>query len=201
MRSVKTVLAGVALAITSVSCGDVVRQGRSPMFLVIESLAGQRGGDDSAEFGNPLLSDVDPVFNDVGEVVFRLEPKDVISAATNAPTSNNAVTMTRYRVTYSRTDGRNTQGVDVPHAFDGVLTGNIVYGTPAAFAFNMVRHTSKLEPPLAQLVNNLTVISTIAEVTFYGQDQVGNDISATGYLQVEFANFADPEADPPPSGS
>lgn len=199
MRSVKTLLAVGALAVTTLSCGDVVRQGRSPMFLVIESLAADRGGDDEEEFANPLLSDVDPVFNDIGEVILRIEPKDVIAAATVAPSSNNSVTITRYNVTYRRTDGRNTPGVDVPYAFDGALTGTIEFGTSTAFVFNIVRHASKLEPPLAQLVNNLTVISTIAEVTFYGRDLVGNDISATGYIQIEFANFADPKAPAEPS--
>ena len=36
-----------------------------------------------------------------------------------------------------------------------------------------------------------TIITTIAEVTFYGQDLVGNDIQATGSIQVDFGNFAD----------
>jgi len=30
-------------------------------------------------------------------------------------------------------------------------------------------------------------------VTFYGHDQAGNDISATGSIGVEFGNFGDPE--------
>jgi len=29
-------------------------------------------------------------------------------------------------------------------------------------------------------------------VTFYGQDLAGNDIEATGTIQVNFADFADP---------
>jgi hypothetical protein len=40
-----------------------------------------------------------------------------------------------------------------------------------------------------QLVDNPTIIAAIAEITFFGRDQVGNDISATGALQIEFGNF------------
>ena len=37
-----------------------------------------------------------------------------------------------------------------------------------------------------------SIIATIAEVTFYGHDQAGNDLSATGTIGVNFGNFADP---------
>ena len=46
--------------------------------------------------------------------------------------------------------------------------------------FQLVRHTAKEESPLVQLKTNGVIITTIADVTFYGRDQVGNDISATG---------------------
>jgi hypothetical protein len=54
-----------------------------------------------------------------------------------------------------------------------------------------VRHVAKEESPLVQLVANPNIINTIAEVTFYGRDQVGNDISATGSISIEFGNFGD----------
>jgi hypothetical protein len=34
------------------------------------------------------------------------------------------------------------------------------------------------------------VINCTAKVDFYGEDHVGNQIKATGYLTVYFANFA-----------
>ena len=46
----------------------------------------------------------------------------------NGPTSNNAITVNRYRVTYRRSDGRNTPGVDVPYAFDGAVTFTVEPG-------------------------------------------------------------------------
>jgi hypothetical protein len=54
-----------------------------------------------------------------------------------------------------------------------------------------VRHVAKKEAPLVQLVDNGQIITTIAEVTFYGQDLVGNDISVTGTIQIDFGNFGD----------
>ena len=35
-------------------------------------------------------------------------------------------------------------------------------------------------------------IMTIADVTFYGRDQAGNDVSVTGSITVNFADWADP---------
>jgi len=36
------------------------------------------------------------------------------------------------------------------------------------------------------------VISTIAQITLYGRDQAGNDVSVTGTMSVNFADWADP---------
>jgi hypothetical protein len=36
------------------------------------------------------------------------------------------------------------------------------------------------------------LISTVAEITFYGRDLAGNEVSVTGFLQVNFGDFADP---------
>jgi len=37
----------------------------------------------------------------------------------------------------------------------------------------------------------LGFISTIAEITFYGHDQNGNEVSVTGRMDVQFGDFAD----------
>src|SRR5947207_2030919 len=118
MRNFHLLVVIAALAVASASCGDVVRQSKAPVFLVIDSLVGQAGGS-SGDKGNPLLSDVltkGSVFNDNAEVALRIVSKDVAGLA--APSTNNQVTITRYRVVYKRADGRNTPGVDVPYPFD-----------------------------------------------------------------------------------
>jgi hypothetical protein len=55
-----------------------------------------------------------------------------------------------------------------------------------------VRHTAKQEPPLVALRSNGVNLNTIAEVTFYGRDQAGNEVSVTGQIGIVFGNFGDP---------
>ena len=111
------------------------------------------------------------------------------------PTSNNAITVNRYRVTSRRSDGRNTPGVDVPYAFDGAVTFTVTPGDEQTVPFNLVRVQAKAEAPLSALRGNggAMVISTLADVTFYGRDQAGRDVSVTGTIGVNFADWADKE--------
>jgi len=133
------------------------------------------------------------VFNDPGQATLVLGMKGVgTPGAPTTPTSNNAVTLLRYHVNYRRADGRNTPGVDVPYGFDGAVNGTVTSNSsPVTVGFNLVRHDAKAESPLAQLVSNGVVISTLADVTFYGTDQVGNEVSVTGTIQIDFGNFGD----------
>jgi hypothetical protein len=197
MRTARRIFLLAAAIAAATSCGDVVRNGRAPVLLVIDSLQAQPGGG-TATVAGPLLSDVQPVATpcatgrapcpDFGEVKMHLEVKDIGTTGTPpTPSSNNQVTSTRYHVSYSRADGRNTPGVDVPFAFDGTVTATIL--GPQTFSFELVRATAKEEAPLVQLVNSPTVITTIASVTFYGTDLVGNEISVTGSITIEFGNF------------
>jgi hypothetical protein len=80
----------------------------------------------------------------------------------------------------------------VPYGFDGAITGTVPPSGTATFGFELVRSVAKSETPLVQLVSNFGVlINAIADVTFYGTDQVGNDISVVGSISIEFGNFGD----------
>jgi hypothetical protein len=178
------------------------------MFLVIDTMTATRGGAASTQASNVLLSDVltnvttpapctatapcPTIFDDMGSVLLRLSPRDVATTGVgNTPSTNNQVTINRYHVSYRRTDGRNTPGTDVPYAWDGAATGTVPATGTAALGFEIVRHVAKQESPLVQLVSSPTILTTIADVTFYGRDQVGNDINVTGSIQVDFGNFGD----------
>ena len=191
----------VAAAATA-SCGDVLLQSRAPVLLVIDALEGSPGSTEPEPFTIPLFSDVltnvtspapctpdspcPTIFSDLGLVTLRVIPKDITGPE---PSSNNAVTITRYRVRYLRADGRNTPGVDVPYGFDGAATGTVPEDGTLELPFELVRHVAKKEPPLVLLIDNPGTITSLAEVTFYGRDQVGNEISVTGLIQIDFGNF------------
>jgi hypothetical protein len=191
-----------AILLGSASCGDLVRQGKAPSFLVIDSLTGASGAK-PGEFGGTLQSDVVTLdktthaptyFEDLGHVALRMLLKDAGSPGGEAtPSAINAITVTRYHVSYRRSDGRNVQGVDIPYAFDGAIT-TTVSTSPAEMNFTIVRIQAKVEQPLLALARagSAIAISTIAEVTFYGHDQAGNDVSQTGSISINFADWADP---------
>ena len=187
----------LALCITAASCGSV-REGSGTSFLIVEQMEFSEIGDSSSFVAN-ALSDVETVveevpttFNDLARVTFRLGLKDPGPAGTpTLPTQNQAITINRYHVRYFRADGRNVQGVDVPYEFDGAVTATIGTQAPQA-VLTYVRHTAKHEAPLAALRTNGIIITMFAEITFYGQDQTGHEVSATARVSVEFGNFGDP---------
>ena len=179
----------VSLIAASSACGEFTREGRSPVVLVVDSLF---VNDDQGTLNSDVLTK-GSTLNDRAEVEMRVILKDPgAPGVTVNPTLLNAVTITRYRVEYRRTDGRSVQGVDVPYAFDSAMTITVPSDGTGTTTFQLVRHSAKEESPLRALSSNFDIISTIAYVTFYGRDQAGNDISATASIGIDFADFADP---------
>jgi hypothetical protein len=193
----RKLLLGVLL-LGSVSCGDMVRQGTASSYLVVNSLEGASGAD-SGDFGGTLRSDVvtmvddvQTIYDDLARVEFQLAMKDAGPVGSpSAPSPNNFITITRYRVEFIRSDGRNVQGVDVPYSFDGAFT--VTVSDTASAVFTLVRHQAKNEAPLTGLRRTPTFISTIARVTFYGRDQTGREVIATAQMSTNFGDFADPD--------
>jgi hypothetical protein len=189
----------VAFTLASASCGQLTRQGTASSYLIVSALEASSGADPGG-FGGTLDSDVitiveevPTIFSDLGRVTFTLGMKDPGGAGSpTAPTQANWITVERYHVAYVRADGRNTQGVDVPYAFDGAATATVA-GGDTTIGFTIVRHQAKEEAPLAALGNGAVLISTIAEVTFYGHDQTGREVSASGKIGISFGNYGDPK--------
>jgi len=209
-RSAAAVLAMSTVGLVAIGCGEVARTGKSPVMLVIDRMEAASGAE-PGDLGSVLQSDVQTIvevdingqtvgvptiFNDVGSVTFRLTLKNPGSpAAPLSPSALNDVTITRYRVAYRRSDGRAVPGVDVPYSFDGAFTVTVPSTGTAVASFDLVRHQAKQEPPLRNLIGNGSAqfISTIAEVTFFGRDQAGNEVIAVGTIGVNFADFGDPD--------
>ena len=194
-----------AFALFSTSCGsELLRTGRSPVYLTISSFSLTNGA--TGNSASNLLSDVQTlveqqingqtvkvptIFNDTATASLRVVAKD----PTRDTTDMNSVTVNRYRIVFRRADGRSTPGVDVPFGWDGGLSVTIPAGSEAQVPFDIVRHSSKSEPPLANLVNNggVQYIYAIAEITFFGRDQNGNELTVTGLVDIAFSDFGDPQ--------
>jgi hypothetical protein len=175
MRIVPRVLAAAAIIAATTSCGSVVRSSRSPVLLVVDQLLAIRGSATTSTASATLASDV-----------FTL-----VTTGGTCTTTNNEVTITRVRVSYRRTDGRNQEGVDVPYGFDTATTATVTAGGNLTFGFPLVRIQAKQESPLVELRTNGQILSMIGDVTFYGQDTVGNTVTATGSINIDFGNFGD----------
>jgi hypothetical protein len=191
-------LAGaLAGALLAASCGTLTREGNAPSYLILTNLQASRGGANAGTFGSVLFSDVRTVvdgvsstFADLGQASFQLALKDPgPSGSPNSPTTNNAITLTQYHVQYMRSDGRNVQGVDVPWAFDGGLTTTIA--STGSVSFTLVRNQAKDEAPLQALLFNNIPLTVTAQVTFYGHDQTGREVSVSGNIEITFADYGD----------
>jgi hypothetical protein len=205
VRAARMVAMSAAVA-ASASCGEVARTGRSSAFLIISSLEAASGADPTTS-ATTLNSDVETlvestvdgqtvrvptVFNDPATVTFRVEMKNPL--APSSPGAINDITVTRYHVSFRRSDGRNTPGVDVPYGFDGAFTVTVPSGGSAEAGFDIVRHQNKREPPLSNMRGGggARLLTVIAEVTFYGRDQAGNEVTVAGSMSINFADFGDP---------
>jgi hypothetical protein len=179
------------------------------MFLVINSMAGIRGGPVAGSPGSLLISDVLTlvssggtctaavpcrfVYGDSGTATLALAQKNVVSST--APTTNNQVTINRIHVHYRLSNGGGVQGVDVPFDFDTFSTTIVPATGTATVGFEMVRVQAKESAPLVQLnkppFGNGGQAAVVADVTFYGTDQVGTAMTVTGSIQIEFGDWAD----------
>lgn len=192
-------LALAIIVLVSSSCGTALtRTGKSPAFLIVDTLIGTAGG------STIVLSDVQTgvgaaatVASDTGTVTLRSVMKNQGTAVSpTVPTPINDITVSRYHVKFRRADGREQEGVTVPYAFDGGVAVTIPAGGTATFLFDLVRRSMKVEPPLSNLVGSTLSgfqggfeLSTIAEVTFYGRDQAGNEVSVMGMITVNFSDY------------
>ena len=213
MRSLK---AAVVLGVSLVSLGctpEWARENETGILMEIAGIEGVAGGaQGGAGSGAAILfSDVSvggTSINDDALVTVNIYRKNPTVASTSALEH---VRLESYQVRYLRSDGRNVEGVDVPHRITGPLN-SLRFHTPketgeveVEAVINIVRQTAKREPPLMNLVGGVRVpttgsilfpseglLFTSAEITIYArQVTTGEALSATGRMQVAFGDFAD----------
>jgi len=180
------------------SCNPIEDDSRSASMLLVDNVLGT---DAEGKSGNFLQSDVvlssGSIRSDSATATLRAETLDPDPLLGTSP--YNDIVVTRYLVSYTRTDGRNSPGIDVPYPFEGSMSTVVKAGSTASVSFVIVREVAKLEPPLIRLIDlgAEVVLACTAKVEFYGHDTTNRTVKATGYLTIYFANYADEEAQPP----
>ncbi len=171
------------------SCAATGQPGQASSFVIVDSFVTASGSTSLASDVTSSVNGIPTILEDFGVATFRLAMKD---PTITEPSNINHVTLKGYRVTFTRADGRNTQGVDVPYAFDGALTATVgasVVTVPVV----LVRVQAKKESPLIALkgFGGALAISTFADIVFYGTDQAGHDVTANARISVTFADWGD----------
>jgi len=191
------VLAFAVLALASAACNSLENETDSMSTLQILNLKGLDSTGTAADYidSDVLYEDPDTgaasIIADVATVTLTasmLDPDPILGVSPYAD-----VELTGYTVTYTRSDGKNTPGVDVPYPIDGSLTGLVEIGAQSSFNFVIVRETAKNESPLVDLLQTTTRaegLTVTAQVDLFGHDLSGADVKATGYISITFANYA-----------
>jgi hypothetical protein len=179
---------------------DWAKQGDSPEILLMTAING----------GSPLTSDVrissGSVCADFTALRVENHPKNPRVSGTGF---RGDIVIERYSVRYFRSDGRSTEGVDVPYAITGNVAQEIQEWSSAVLNLEVVRRQAKLEPPLRNLAfggsdappptgtpgtagGGAQVVTMFAEVTIHARSTVAQTTNtATARLQIDFADFVD----------
>lgn len=171
---------------------DFAEQGQAPVILrILKITASSEPAGEESDF---LISDVEfegSVFNDNAVIEMEVLPKN--PNAVGLDTRLNDVLVERYEVRFIRSDGRDQEGVDVPFRHTGAVATVVPYDDTASAAVVVVRHQAKREAPLANIQGGggANLLTVIAEITVHGRTTAGKGVSATGRLQILFADFVD----------
>jgi hypothetical protein len=186
---------GLALLAASIflpACNPLEDESRSNSILVVENITGKDMSGTEAGF---LQSDVVKKDNSITADTAKatLSARFMDPAPILGTSQYSDIMVTRYVVSFSRTDGRNRPGADVPFPFEGSLTTLVRVDSTASVNFVIVREAAKLEAPLVNLRDSAygDILNMTAKIEFYGHDLTDKAVKATGYLTVYFANYVD----------
>lgn len=186
----------IAAVLFLASCNAIENGTESASMMVVESLRGTTMDGEEVSFLQSDVLYVDPQTMDstifADSAVAEISASLLDPASITGPSQYNSITVDRYIISYSRSDGKNVEGVDVPYSFEGYINTLVSVGETAAISFVIVREDAKMEPPLINLHNNrdVGVLQVHAKVEFFGHDAVGKNVTATGYMDIYFANYS-----------
>jgi hypothetical protein len=191
----KHILMGLALLAASIflpACNPLENDSRSNSILVVENITGKdMSGTDAGFLQSDVVKKDDSITADTAKATLSARFMDPAPLLGTSQYSD--IMVTRYVVSFTRTDGRNRPGADVPFPFEGSLSTLIRVDSTTSVNFVIVREAAKLEAPLINLRDSAygDILNMTAKIEFYGHDLADKAVKATGYLTVYFANYID----------
>jgi len=188
------ILFAVCIIFSFPGCNSLENSTTSSSKLIVESLTGKDldGKDGSTTIFSDVLVE-GSVINDNGVAALTAVLLDP-SASTATSTYYQSILVDQVDIKYSRVDGLNTPGVDVPYGFSQKVSMLVGIGESVSLPFVLIQHNAKLESPLVELINigQEKILKLEAEVTFHGKDLGGQRVeSVKVYVSVWCSNFAD----------
>ena len=187
---------GLGVAAVLLSCNPTADDNRSAVVLTL-ALAGSTETEDTGFLKTQQVVTTSGLFSDVVDdngnaaddfLRFRLEsiPKSPVSVLSDFYT----VQLTGYQVVFSRADGFNTPGIDVPFPLTLPISAQVPPGGAAEVDLLLITREMKLESPLRDLwFGDGQRIFVSANLTIFGTDLLGNAVTASGTSLVAFGDF------------
>lgn len=187
----------IIVLLSFTTCNKVENETISSVRLIVSSLIGtDLSGSDSAISYSDVVTN-GGIFNDIlraSVYAVFINP----NMTSDLATVYQYVTIDQIDITYSRTDGENVEGEDVPYSFTQMVNFEIPISDPGTstseIAFTVVRHNAKIEPPLIGLttLGQDKVLKLEANITFHSIDHAGFRLQPVeASLSIYCANFAD----------
>jgi len=185
MRIGGTVAMALTLALSGCGTADYVTDSQATVLLIVAAING--GAVLDSDVRNGVNSDI--ICPDTVEVALALRNKN---PGVPDPRIPGAVLIQRYTVEYFRSDGRGQHGVDVPFPISGAISSalDVASSGTETVPIEVVRRQAKLENPLSG-ITGFDIVTMFANITISGQTVSGDSVTASGSLQIDFANFGD----------
>ena len=191
MRIGGTLVLGMAMMLSGCGQPDYVTDSQASVLLLVVDVNEGAVLDSDVRLG----ADSNLVCPDTVPITLSVRNKN----PTVAGGSQGDVLIKQYEVRYARSDGRSQEGVDVPHSIAGGIGSAVTVEGTTTVPIEVVRRQAKLEPPLAG-ITGYDIVTMIAEITVAGETVSGDSVSASGRLQIDFANYGDTNESCPSEG-
>jgi len=176
---------GVALALLAIAAAGcapnyVTNSNASVLFLVTDVNKG-------LVLDSDIRTSTGTICPDYATVTLAVQLKN---PGTTDPSNLSTVIVNQYQIQYTRSDGRGVEGQDVPYSVSAPLTASIAPGATLEQSIQVVRRQAKLEMPLSG-ITGVQIVTMSAQITVYGTTVSGQAVTASGRLQIDFADYGD----------